>query len=111
MIVVPLHVSTDGPRKTSRGHIRRPKPAIYEARVSVDTMADISESIDVRRSDGSMRIEKRFVWSTVQRSGYPTTKVVIGGCRANHMRAQSRSHSIVGSAPNIPAITEDAARM
>ena len=90
MIVVPLHVSTDRPRKTSRGHIRRPKPAIYEASVSVDTMADILESIDVRRTDGSMRIEKRFVWWTVQRSGYPTSKVVIGECRANHMRAQSR---------------------
>ena len=62
MIVVPLHVSTDRPRKTSRGHIRRPKPAIYEASVSVDTMADIWKSIDVRRSDGSMRIEKRFMW-------------------------------------------------
>jgi hypothetical protein len=59
--MVPLHVSMDRPRKTSRGHIRRPKPAIYEASVSVDTMADISESIDVRRSDGSMRIGKRFV--------------------------------------------------
>jgi hypothetical protein len=64
MIMVPLHVSTDRPRKMLRGHIRRPKPAIYEASVSVsvDTMADISESVDVRRSDGSMRTEKRFVW-------------------------------------------------
>jgi len=62
MNVVPLHVSTDRPRKSLRGHIRCPKPAIYEARVSVDRMADISELIDVRRSDGSMRIEKRFVW-------------------------------------------------
>jgi hypothetical protein len=62
MILVPLRVSTDRPRKTSRGHIRRPKPASGEASVSVDTMADIPESIDVRRSDGSMRIEKRFVW-------------------------------------------------
>ena len=61
-IVVPLHVSMDRPRITSRGHIRCPKPAIYEASISIDMMADISESIDVRRSDGSMRIEKRFVW-------------------------------------------------
>jgi len=60
--MVPLHVSTDRPHNTSRGHIRRPKPATVKANVSVDTMADISESIDVRRSDGSMRIEKRFVW-------------------------------------------------
>ena len=60
--MVPLHVSTDRPHKTSRGHIRRPKPAISEVSVSVDTMADISESIDVRRSDGSIRIGKQFVW-------------------------------------------------
>ena len=61
-IVVPLHVSMDRPRITSRGRIRRPKPAIYEASISVNTMADILESIDARRSDGSIRIEKRFVW-------------------------------------------------
>jgi hypothetical protein len=61
-IMVPLRVSTDRPRKTSRGHNRRPKPAILKASVSVDTMADISESIDVWRSDGSMRIGKWFVW-------------------------------------------------
>ena len=55
-------VSTDRPRKTSRGHIRCPKPAILEASVSADMMADISGSIDVRRSDGSRTIEKWFVW-------------------------------------------------
>ena len=88
--MVPLRVSTDRPRKTLRGHIRRPKPAIVEASVSVDTMADIPESIDVQRSDGYVRIEKRFVWSTVQRSGYPTVKVVNGRRRANQLRAQSR---------------------
>jgi len=60
--MVPLHVSTDRPHKMSKGHIRHPKPATVEASISVDTMADISESIDVRRSDGSMWIEKRFVW-------------------------------------------------
>ena len=58
-------------------------------------MADIPESIDVRRSDGYVRIEKRFVWLTVQRSGYPTVKVVIGERRASQLWAQSRSHSIV----------------
>ena len=60
--MVPLHVSMDRPHKMSRGHIRRPKPDTVEASVSVDTMADISESINVRRSDGSMQIEKWFVW-------------------------------------------------
>jgi hypothetical protein len=60
--VVPLHVSTDRPHLTSRGRIRRPKPAIYEASVSVDMMSDIMESIDRLRSGGSMQIEKRFVW-------------------------------------------------
>ena len=60
--MVPLHVSTDRPRKTLRGHIRRPKPAIVEASVSVNTIADISGSIDELRSDGSRAIEKRFVW-------------------------------------------------
>jgi hypothetical protein len=60
--MVPLDVSTDRRLKTSRGHIGRPKPAILEASVSVDTMVDISGSIGVTRSDGSMRIKKRFVW-------------------------------------------------
>ena len=85
--MVPLHVSTDRPR---RGHIRRPKPAIREASVSVDKMADISESADVWRSEGPGTIGKRFVWLTVQRSGYPTVKVVVGERRANQLRAQSR---------------------
>ncbi len=85
----------DRPRKTSRGHIRRPKPAIVEASVSVDTMADILESIDVQRSDGLMRIEKRFVWYTVQWSGYPTVKVVIGERRATNFGLSLKSHSIV----------------
>ncbi len=87
---MPLRVSTDRPHKTSRGHIRRPKPAIVEASVSVNTMADIPESINVRRSDCSMWIEKPFVWYTVQRSGYPTVKIVIRERRANQLRAQSR---------------------
>ena len=52
-------------------------------------MADISGSIGVAPSDGSMVIRKRFVWWTVQRSGYPTAKVVIGGHGANQLRAQS----------------------
>jgi hypothetical protein len=60
--MVPPHVSTDRPRKTLRGHIRRPKHAIVEASVSVDKMEDILGSIDVWRSDGSRAIEKRFVW-------------------------------------------------
>jgi hypothetical protein len=60
-IVVPLDVSTDRRLKTLRGHIGQPKPAILEASVSVDTMADILGSIDVTRSGGSMPIEKRFV--------------------------------------------------
>ncbi len=85
--MVPLHVSTDRPH---RGHIRRPKPAILEASVSIDKMADISESEDVWRSDGSRTIGKRFVWQTVQRSGYPTVKVVVGELRANQLWAQSR---------------------
>ena len=53
-------------------------------------MADILGSISVAPSDGSTAIRKRFVWWTVQRSGYPTAKAVIGGHRANQLRAQSR---------------------
>jgi hypothetical protein len=39
-------VSTDRLRKKSRGHIGQPKPAILEASVSVDMMADILGSIE-----------------------------------------------------------------
>jgi hypothetical protein len=52
----------DRPHKNIERHIRCPKPAILEASVSTDMMADISGSIDVRCSDGSRTIEKRFVW-------------------------------------------------
>ena len=52
-------------------------------------MADISGLIGVAPSDSSMAIRKRFVWWTVQRSGFPTAKVVIGGHIANQLRAQS----------------------
>ncbi len=45
-------VSTDRQLKTSRVHIGQPKPAILEASVSVDTMADFLGSIDVTRSGG-----------------------------------------------------------
>jgi hypothetical protein len=55
-----MKVRTDG-RKTSRGHIGRPKPAILEASVSVETMTDILGSIGLALSDGSMTIGKRFV--------------------------------------------------
>jgi hypothetical protein len=67
----------------SRGHIGHPKPAILEASVSAETMTDILGLIGVAPSDGSTTNSKRFVWSTVQQSGYPAAKVVIGGRGAN----------------------------
>jgi len=73
----------------SREHIGCPQPEIDEASVSAKTMADILGSIGVAPSDGSAAIRKRFVWWTVQRSGSPTAKVVIGGHRSNQLRAQS----------------------
>jgi hypothetical protein len=60
--MVPLDVSTDRRLKTSRGHIGQLKLAILEASVSVDTMADIWRSIDVKRPGVSTPIEKRFAW-------------------------------------------------
>ena len=56
-----IQVRTDG-RKTSTGHIGHPKPGIIKASVSAKTMADISESIGLALSDGSMAIRKRFLW-------------------------------------------------
>ncbi len=56
-----VQVWTDG-RKTSRGHIGRPKPDIVEASVSAEMMTDVSESIGLAPSDGSTAIRKRFMW-------------------------------------------------
>ena len=81
-------MQTDG-RKTLRGHIERPQPDIVEASISAEMIADILGLIGVAPSDGSTAMRKRFVRWTVQRSGYPTVKVVIGGYRANQLRAQS----------------------
>ena len=74
----------------SRGHIGHPKPDIVEASICTKTMTDILESIGLAPSDGSTAIRNGFVWQTVQWSGYPTAKVVIGGHRANHLQAQSQ---------------------
>ena len=52
-----VQVRTDG-RKTSRGHIGRPKPDIGKAGVSAETMTDILESIGLAPSDGSTAIRK-----------------------------------------------------
>jgi len=56
-----VQVRTDG-RKTSRGHIGRPKPDIIEASVSAEAMTYISESIGLAPSDGSTAIRKWCVW-------------------------------------------------